>query len=193
MLKKPLFESQNLRLAAVDPEEDAKAEAAWTYDLDYARGLLDSPVRPLGALELRKIHEDEQKRTVDRGSQFYFAIRLKDGNQLAGFIRFPHIFWSHSTAWLRLAIADPSILARFGREALEMALVYGFRELNLYRVETILAEYQKDWISLFEQAGFLMEIRRRQVFYRTGRYYDGLHFGLLQEEWKAKSLVGVIS
>ncbi len=184
MLRTPLFESANLRLTAVDPEQDAKIEAAWTYDLDYSQDLIEMPARPLGAIELKKLHEDKLKRVDERGNQYYFAIHLKDGNHLAGFVRFPFIFWMHSTAMLRLGIADPSILARFGREALDMALVYGFRELNLYRVETVLPAYRKEMIDLMESAGFLMEVRRRQVFYRNGQYHDALHFGLLQEEWK---------
>lgn len=184
MMHTSLFESPNLRLTATDPEEDSKIEARWTYDLDYSRDILHTPARPLGALELKKIREEDQKKGSESGSQFTFAIHLKEGDQLAGFVRFPFIFWVHSSAWLRLAIADASILKRFGREALDMALVYGFKELNLYRIETAFAAYQQDWIDLFESAGFLMEVRRRQVFFRNGCYFDALHFGLLQEEWK---------
>jgi RimJ/RimL family protein N-acetyltransferase len=184
MLRTQLFEGPNLRLTAVDPEQDAKIETAWTYDLDYTQQLMGAPARPLGAMELRKQHEDEQKHADEGKNQYYFAIRLKEGDKLVGFIRFPIIFWMHSAALLRLAIADPGILTKYGREALELALVYGFRELNLYRIETLLADYQKEMVSLFEAAGFLMEVRRRQAFYRNGQYYDALHYGLLQEEWK---------
>ena len=89
---------------------------------------------------------------------------------------------------MRLAVADPSILERFGREALDLALYYGFRELNLYRIETVLADYQKELIELVENAGFLMEVRRRQALYRSGQYHDALHFGLLQSEWKFQAV-----
>ena len=156
MMQTSLFESPNLRLTATDPEEDSKIEALWTYDLDYTRDILHTPARPLGALELKKFREDEQKKADERGRQFTFAIHLKEGDALAGFVRFPFVFWVHSSAWLRLAIADASILKKFGREALDMALVYGFRELNLYRIETAFAANQQDWIELFESAGFLM-------------------------------------
>jgi len=185
-MQKQLFESLNLRLTAVNPEEDGKAEAAWTYDLDYAQDMMRMPARPLGPVEIKKIHEEDQKHAEEHGNQYYFAIRLKDGDHLAGFIRFPFVHWMHSSAWMRLAIADPSILQRFGREALELALYYGFRELNLYRIETVLAEYQIDLIDLMENAGFLMEVRRRQALYRNGRYHDALHFGLLKTEWKTQ-------
>ena len=185
MIRTPLFESQNLWLTAIDPAEDARIESGWTYDLNYAQHLLETPARPLGALELKKKHEETQKKVDEQGNQYGFAIRLKEDDQLAGFVRFPFIFWVHSSAWLRLGIADPGILERFGREALDLALYYGFRELNLYRIETVLPANQADFIALFEQAGFLLEVRRRQAFYRDGRYYDALHFGMLQVEWQA--------
>lgn len=188
MMHKQLFESANLRLTSINPEEDGKIETAWTYDLDYAMDLMEMPARPLGPVEIKKIHEENQKHAEERGNQYYFAIRLKEGNQLAGFIRFPFVHWMHASAWLRLAIADPSILQRFGREALDLALQYGFRELNLYRIETVLAEYQKDLVALLENAGFLMEVRRRQALYRNGRYYDALHFGMLHTEWKPEAV-----
>jgi RimJ/RimL family protein N-acetyltransferase len=185
MISTPLFESANLRLTYIDPEQDSKVEAEWTYDLDYAQSLSEMPVRPLGALAVQRLHEENAKQQAERGNRYFFAIRLKDGDRLAGFVRFPMIIWLHSSAWLRLGIADPAILARYGAEALGMALYYSFRELNLYRVETVVAEYQKEMIALLESAGYLLEVRRRQVFYRGGRYYDALHFGLLQSEWKA--------
>ena len=187
-MKQQLFESPNLRLTPIDPEEDAKIETAWTYDLDYAQDMMEMPARPLGPVEIKKIHETHQKHAEERGNQYYFAVRLKDGDQLAGFIRFPFVHWMHSSAMLRLAVADPSILERFGREALDLALYYGFRELNLYRIETVLADYQKELIELMENAGFLMEVRRRQALYRSGQYHDALHFGLLQSEWKFQAV-----
>lgn len=188
MIYKQLFESPNLRLKYINPEEDSKIEAAWTYDLDYAQDLMEMPARPLGHVEIKKIHEENEKHAEERGNQYYFAIRLKENDALVGFIRFPFIHWMHSSAWMRLAIADPSILKRFGREALELALYYGFSELNLYRIETVLADYQSDLIALIESAGFLMEVRRRQAMYRNGSYHDALHFGLLQTEWKAQEV-----
>jgi RimJ/RimL family protein N-acetyltransferase len=187
MFHTQLFEGPNLRLTAVDPQEDAKVETAWTYDLDYTQQLMGMPSRPLGAIELKKKHEDDQKHADESRNQYFFAIRLKADNQLVGFVRFPVVFWTHASAMVRLAVADPGILARYGQEALKMALVYGFRELNLYRLETVLPSYHKELIELFEAAGFLLEVRRRQAFYRNGSYHDALHFGLLQEEWKSQA------
>ena len=55
MIYKQLFDSLNLRLIYINPEEDSKIEAAWTYDLDYAQDLMEMPARPLGPVEIKKI------------------------------------------------------------------------------------------------------------------------------------------
>ena len=185
MIETPLFNGPNIHLAAIDPEKDGAVEAAWTYDLDYTQWVTDKPARPLGALALKKHHEELQKKAEDSQNQMYWAIRRTEGDELIGFIRIPIVFWSHANAIVHLAFGSTQNLAQFGREALEMVLRYGFTELNLYRMETALPEYREDARALFEQAGFLLEVRRRKVFFRGGKYWDALHYGMLCHEWQA--------
>jgi RimJ/RimL family protein N-acetyltransferase len=185
MMHAQLFESTTLRLAAIDPERDGAIEAAWTHDLDYARDLRLGPARPLGAVELKKNYEGLAAK-VEAGNQFHFAIHLKEEDVLVGFVRFHSIFWIHGTAIFTLAFADDELLREYGPEALDLVFCYGFRELNLYRLETILPSYRQAAIDLFEAAGFLMEARRRQAAYRDGRLWDVLNFGILQAEWKSR-------
>jgi RimJ/RimL family protein N-acetyltransferase len=185
MMYKQLFKGPMVHLAAVDPERDGAVEASWTYDLDYARDLRLGPVRPLGAPELKKRY-DEQAKKAALGSQFYFGIRRNEDDELVGFLRFPNVFWTHAAAIVVLAFADAGILSRYGAEVLGLALCYAFRELNLYRIETILPAYKVEAIALFEGAGFLMEVRRRAAIYRDGRAWDLLHFGILRDEWKTR-------
>jgi len=185
MMHIQLFEGSMIRLAAIDPEKDGAIETAWTYDLDYARDLRLGPARPLGALELKKNYEGLVAKT-EAGNQFHFAVRLKDGDLLVGFVRFHSIFWIHGTAIFSLSFADEDLLRQYGPEALNLIFCYGFRELNLYRLETILPSYRQAAIDLFEGAGFLMEARRRQAAYRDGRLWDVLNFGILQSEWRSR-------
>jgi RimJ/RimL family protein N-acetyltransferase len=187
MMHKQLFKGPMIHFAAIDPEKDGAVEASWTYDLDYARDLRSGPARPLGALELKK-HYDAQREKVEQENQFHFSIRRNEDNELVGFVRIPKIFWTHAAAIFALAFANADVLARYGSEVIELTLCYGFRELNLYRMETILPAYKADAIALVEKAGFLMEVRRRAAIYRDGRNWDVLHFGLLQGEWKAREL-----
>lgn len=73
--------------------------------------------------------------------------------------------WSHDATYLRL-------LAHFA-----------FRELNLYRLSAAVPEYNAVALHLFEKAGFVKEVCRRQALNRDGRTWDMLHLGLLQSEW----------
>lgn len=184
-MHKQLFEGPMIRLAAIDPEKDGTVEAAWTYDLDYARDLRLGPARPLGALDLKNHYEGLEKKS-ESCNQIYFAMRLKAEDRLVGFVRFPFIFWTHAAAIFVLSFGDTSLLKRYGAEAIELVFCYAFRELNLYRLETVLPAYRTEAIDLFEQAGFLMEVRRRQAIYRDGRTWDVLHYGILQSEWKSR-------
>jgi RimJ/RimL family protein N-acetyltransferase len=177
-----LFEGPILRLSAVDPEKDGAVEASWTYDLDYTRNAGFGQNRPLGAIELKKHYESLAKKAGE-GDQFFFAVRVKEDDQLIGFIRIPSIFWTHAAAIFTLSFADSQVLQRHGSEALELTLRFAFRELNLYRLETVLPSCNQEAIDLVEQAGFLMEVRRRQAWYSAGRAWDLLHFGILQAEW----------
>ncbi len=185
MMHKQLFEGPMIRLAAIEPEKDGAIEAAWTYDLDYARDLRLGPARPLGALELKKNY-DSLAAKAETGNQFHFAVRVKAEDRLIGFVRFHSIFWIHGTAIFTLSFADVDLLRQYGSEALDLIFCYGFRELNLYRLETILPSYRLEAIALVEGAGFLMEARRRQAAYRDGRLWDVLNFGILQAEWKSR-------
>jgi RimJ/RimL family protein N-acetyltransferase len=63
-------------------------------------------------------------------------------------------------------------------------LRFAFDELNLFRLTAWVPEYNKPALQLFEQAGFVVEVRRRQALNRDGHTWDMLHLGLLQEEWK---------
>lgn len=186
MIETPLFTGPNICLTAIDPEKDAAVEAGWTYDLDYVQWVTEKPARPLGALALKKHHEEQQKKAEDNGNQIYWAVRRSEDNELVGFVRIPVIFWSHANAIVYLSFGTAETLTQYGREALELALTYGFTELNLYRMETALPSYRTDAAGIFEQAGFVLEVRRRNAFYRAGQYWDALHYGILRREWQAR-------
>lgn len=195
----PLFESQFLQLAPIDPEKDAQAIASWTYDLENAARLReDQPARPMAALEVKKIYERWQKDAEDTNRQFLFAIRKRDthhnngdGDGMIGVLRIKHIEWVHGAAYMDLIIGDNADWQRFAREALNLALRYAFDELSLFRITAVIPEHQQAANELFEQANFTLEVRQRQAVYWNKRAWDKLYFGLLRPEWKMQQMAGV--
>ena len=123
-------------------------------------------------------HADETR------SEYYFAIHEKSSENLVGFIRIPNIYWSNRGSDLILSMSDHEHKNVFEREALDLALNYPFRELNLNRVSIVTAEYDAEAVSLYEGAGFILEARRRDAVYSGGRHWAALHFGMLSVEWE---------
>ncbi|MBE3037226.1 MAG: GNAT family N-acetyltransferase [Chloroflexi bacterium] len=138
---------------------------------------------PLTAFEIRKQFKELVKEAGEKGNQFFFAIRLKADDRLIGFLQLPWIEWSNGVAILRLGMAEAEDLRQYGREVLGLALVFIFNELNLYRVTAPVTEYNTEYAALYEQAGFTLEVRQREMCYRAGRRWDMLLYGCLAEDW----------
>jgi len=106
---------------------------------------------------------------------------------LIGFATIRWIEWTHGSGWVHLGIGDPQDWRKgIGSEVLDLLLQYAFNELNLYRLTATIPQYNPGALRLFEKAGFIEEVRRREALNRDGRHWDLLLFGLLREEWEAQ-------
>jgi RimJ/RimL family protein N-acetyltransferase len=183
-LKRSLFEGKLICLAPIDVEKDAEIESRWTHDAEYLRLLDLQAARPLSPAQVKKGYEKIEKKVEEDKNLYYFTIRALPEERLVGFARLYQISWSHASGMLQMGIGDPADRRQgFGSEALELLLHYAFDELNLYRVTVLVPEYNTAAVRFFEQAGFVIEVRRREAVNRMGRRWDLLHLGLLQSDW----------
>lgn len=179
------FEGEHIQLTAPDAERDAEIESKWTHDPDYLHAISSEPARPLSPTQVKKHHEDAEKEAEKSRDTFNFAIRLRDGDRLIGFIRVFGIVWTHGSGRLQLGIGDPADRGHgYGREALNLILRYAFDELNLHRLTAATFEYNVAALNFLQRAGFTVEVRRRQAINRDGRRWDAILLGLLRDEWK---------
>ncbi len=182
-----LFEGKLIRLAAPDPEHDAEIESKWTHNAEFARLMYAEPMRPLSPNRIRKKYEEADKATQNPPNEFRFAICTRADDQLIGFVRFIRIDWSNSGARLLLGIADEKDRGKgYGTEAMQLALNYAFREMNLYRLSAFVLECNGRALTFLRKHGFVDEVRRRQAVYRDGKRWDWVMLGLLRDEWSAK-------
>jgi len=187
-LKIPLFYGESVCLAPIDPERDAEIESRWTHDAEYLRMLSLNPARPLSPAQVKKKYEALEKSLEEEKNQFYFAVRLSADDRLVGFARIYWIWWQHRSAMVNLGIGNPGDRGQgYGTQALRLLLGYAFDELNLYRLTAVVPEYNLTALRLFEKAGFVQEVRRREAANRDGRRWDVLHYGLLESEWKGNT------
>ena len=179
------FEGERIQLTAPDADRDAEIESKWTHDPDYLRLLSADPARPLSPAQVKKHYEEAEKEAEKSHDTFNFAIRLRDGDRLIGFIRMSDIHWTHGSGRLQLGIGDPHDRHHgYGSEALKLILRYAFDELNLHRLTAMTFEYNTAALGFLQHAGFQIEVRRRQAINRDGRRWDAIGLGLLRDEWK---------
>jgi len=187
-----LYKGKLICLGPIDHEKDAVIEARWTQDAEYLRLVATKPAVPLSVAQVQKYYESLEKEMEEGKNSFYFTIRTlpmgaAPADRLVGFITIEFIEWNHGNGWIVLGIGDANDRGKgYGSEALRLMLHYAFAELNLYRVTTAVPEYCPAALHLFEKAGFVREVCRRQALNRDGRYWDLFHLGLLRAEWEKR-------
>ncbi len=70
---------------------------------------------------------------------------------------------------------------------MHLTINYGFRELNLYRINLSVFAYNPRAIRAYEKADFVHEGTMRQALFRDGQRYDMLLMGLLRSEWQRQA------
>jgi len=74
----------------------------------------------------------------------------------------------------------------YGTDAARTIIDYGFRFLNLHKIESGAMAFNERSVRMHLRVGFKKEGRRRQSWHRDGRYVDEFLFGLLRREWEKK-------
>lgn len=181
----PLYTAEDICLSTIDYEKDAEIESRWTHDSEYLRLVQRDPALPMSPAQLKKRYEKIEKDADENHNNFYYTIRMKSDERLVGFAELYWIDWSNGGAGLRLGIGDPADRRKgYGKQVLRLLVNIAFNELNLYRLNATLPEYNTAALALFCEHGFVEEVRQREAVNRYGRRWDLLHLGLLREEWQ---------
>ncbi len=176
-----LLHGAHVRLTALN-EDDLPTLSAWYEDVEFARLIDAVPALPKPLPDWREWLDESRK--AQNG--FVLAIRRQDDNLLLGHLEINDILWPHGAAWLGIGIGDRAHWGQgYGSEALQLALKFAFHELNLYRVQATVFEYNSRSQAMFKKAGFQQEGSFREFLNRDGQRYDMLLYGLLRREWEA--------
>lgn len=177
-----ILRGERVRLTALGAN-DLPLLAAWQQDAEFLRLLDAMPAHPRSEAQLAEWLEHEQKSPTD----FPFGIRRLDDDALIGYVTVGEILWAHRSAWLTIAIGERANWGKgYGGEALRLALLFAFRELNLRRVQLTVFEYNARAIAAYERLGFRREGIFREALERDGRAWDMYLYGLLRREWEER-------
>ncbi len=115
------------------------------------------------------------------------SIVIKKNDKLIGNIALMKIDKIHRSADLGIAVFDLASTSKgYGTEALKLMIDYGFKTLNLHRIELFVFDFNTRAMKAYKKVGFVEEGRERESFYLDGTYHDTIVMSILKHEWMKK-------
>jgi RimJ/RimL family protein N-acetyltransferase len=110
-----------------------------------------------------------------------FAIRKVGETAITGTIEIMNISPVHRTAEVGIRIGEEADRGHgYGREALNLAVEFCWRHLNLNRVQLIVLSHNERALRAYRAAGFLQEGLLRQAVFVDGEWADLVVMGALR-------------
>lgn len=133
----------------------------------------------------------EEKKKYEQGLSMYrkslliFQLLEKASGKIIGWCGYHTWYLPHNRAELGYMLTDDSKKKQgFMKEALPFVIRYGFKEMNLHRIEAMVGPGNEPSLKLIRSMGFVEEGFLRQHYFTNGRHDDSMVFGLLRAEFK---------
>jgi len=97
-----------------------------------------------------------------------------------------NIDWRNRHAWHGIVLGDKDIRGKgLGIDTVMATMRYAFDEMNLERLDGAIIEYNKISYSMYcNRLGWKEEGRRRNYYFRHGRYYDQIIVGITKNDYE---------
>ena len=161
-------------------ESDLEKIQEWLNDDDVTK-LLFQGLKPSN---LQVMKEDFNK-NIRNAKEIVFLIVDKKSNKKVGWTGIYEIDWISKKGELRFFIGDKKFWGKgFATDAVSLLIDYAFKKLNLHRVYGGANKENKASIRIFKKLSFSEEGITKDGYFRNGRYYDLIHFGLINKSKK---------
>ena len=157
-------------------------------DLEIFYRMINNPEVRKFLLVRYPISKIEEKETLEKMVKDENSVTLsiinKGNDKLMGNISLFNINKIHRNAEIGLFLGDLKETSKgYGTEAMKLLIDYGFKMLNLHRIELYTFDFNERAIKAYKKVGFIEEGRKREVFYYEERYIDFILFSILKNEW----------
>lgn len=150
----------------------------WLNDVDTTRLLFQGDVPP--NLELMK--EDYCKK-IRNNTDIEFAIINNKTNSHIGWAGIYEINWISRNGELRFFLGDKKYRRKgLTTEAVSLLIDYAFNKLNLHRVYGGANKENLGSVKIFKKLNFVSEGTSKEAYFRNGKYYDLVRFGLINKK-----------
>lgn len=158
--------------------------------LHYLKGISnDEELGLFFGIKGEKLIQKEKNRLIGGYTTFnkkilIFHLINKKTQTVIGWCGYHTWYIDHSRAELGYMIYDEENRNKaYMKEALKATLDYGFKKMDLQRVEALVGAENEPSLKLIEKYGFQKEGCLRNHYRVNGTYEDSLFFGLLKEEY----------
>lgn len=177
-----MLEGELVRLRAFE-FDDLERCYRWLNDCEVTR-YLEAGRYPLSKENEREWLENAARRRSGFPDVF-LAIETKDGVHI-GNIGLHEASPEHRRATLGVMIGEKDCWSNgYGTDAIRTLLRFGFRQMNLNRIELTTLDFNERAQACYRNCGFVEEGRRRQDRFIDGEYRDLLVMGILRSDWEA--------
>lgn len=135
--------------------------------------------------------EDEVKTLLDQYITSYqqddyyrWAIVLKENNLCIGQIAYFLVDSKHHFAEIEYCIGSKFQCQGLASEATKAVMAFGFKKINLHKVQICHKSINKPSKRVIEKCGFTYEGTLRDYFYMDGEYVDRLFYSMLKHEFE---------
>ncbi|PNY25103.1 Uncharacterized protein TCAP_04962 [Tolypocladium capitatum] len=90
----------------------------------------------------------------------------------------------HRRAAIGISLARPYQNKGYGREAINWMLDWAFKHAGLHSVSICSVSFNPRGVHLYQDLGFVLEGRRREVAWFNRGWHDELEFGMTEREWE---------
>ncbi|KKN12679.1 hypothetical protein LCGC14_1014060 [marine sediment metagenome] len=112
-----------------------------------------------------------------------FAIEAPDVG-IIGISSIIQIDWRNNHAWHGIMLGDANIRGKgYGIDSVMATMRYAFDELHLERLDGSIIEYNTISFSFYSKLGWKEEGRRRNYYFRRGRYWDQIVVGITKQDY----------
>jgi RimJ/RimL family protein N-acetyltransferase len=159
---------------------DKKLFLKWFNDLEVIRNL---------TLYLPTTEASEEKWIEETMTQrrpiFVIEVVLASGKRKPiGNCGFHNIEEKDRVATFGICIGEKKFWGHgYGTEAAKLLIDYGFKFMNLHKIESNAWLFNEKSVRMHKKLGFVVEGQRRERKYIDGKYQDSVVFGLLKSEW----------
>jgi RimJ/RimL family protein N-acetyltransferase len=160
------------------------------YDLIHLQKWANDPATQDGIGEIyfpssmdfhKSWHQNLYSDTLNRR----FVVEVPDVG-IIGLSSITKIDWRNRHAWHGLVLGESSFRNKgYGIDAIMATMRYAFDEMNRERLDGSMIEYNNLSLSTYcgKRLGWKLEGRRRNYYYRKGRYWDQILVGITKQDY----------